>query len=128
MTPFEEKLYMIGIGGAIGFASSLLTLIVKALLDHMKERHAIRKEHSIWTTFRNLDKEIPDDHPLLDLVKIRHKLKKQDGSISKEEQDTTRLYLEVLDAIFKWSSREMENRKFLARINTIVEKEKKPNQ
>ena len=107
-----EKIILILIGGIIGISSSLITIYLKYYLDEKKRKRQIKHDLDAYEIMsEKLLKEIPQHHPIHDLMRIKENIKKElkkNEAINSSSIELTKLFIEVNDKILNWTDRELK--------------------
>ena len=107
-----EKIILILIGGIIGISSSLITIYLKYYLDEKKRKRQIKHDLDAYKIMsEKLLKEIPQHHPIHDLMRIKENIKKElkkNEAINSSSIELTKLFIEVNDKILNWTDRELK--------------------
>lgn len=115
-----ENIILILIGGIIGISSSLITIYLKYYLDEKKRKRQIKYDldaHKIMS--EKLLKEIPQHHPIHDLMRIKENIRKElkkNEVINSSSVELTKLFIEINDKLLNWTDRELKQIESSSRI------------
>lgn len=120
----EDKILLLLLGGAIGLASSLVSLLLKSFLDHRARDRERQREALRERRYREIaSKGLEQGDPLMEFEHWRQSLKRklEEGeSWDSEARDLARLYIQVCEQTWKLSERRLTHWKDEAARNELI--------
>lgn len=114
----EDKLFLLLMGGLIGILSSVITIGLKERLERAREKRKLSIIQKEIEAFQGMNHDVPKDHPLFLLLKLKSNLSKElEQSLGWDEdaQEKVKLYLDIDSQILRHSEYLVQNKRAMAK-------------